>query len=166
MTRLITILLLAAMLPIMASGSMPPPNPPVQLMVMMTQAGMLQDTTNLTAPWRDIVYLDATNGLNVTVGTGTPTYFFRRRPDPVPVTLQWTASPDTNVIGYKIYYGPASHDYRQSVFVGNVTTATLQCVPTPLIVLTATTIGPNGMESDFCPEEVFTPVETKIIRIN
>jgi hypothetical protein len=37
------------------------------------------------------------------------------------VGLGWTASPDAEVIGYRIYSGPASGHYTAGVDVGNVT---------------------------------------------
>ncbi|HEX9047466.1 MAG TPA: fibronectin type III domain-containing protein [Verrucomicrobiae bacterium] len=39
--------------------------------------------------------------------------------------LTWDASPDTNVIGYKVCYGGASGVYTNSVVLGNVTNATI-----------------------------------------
>ena len=41
----------------------------------------------------------------------------------VTANLTWTASPGTNVTGYNLYYGNASHQYSNSISVGNVTTA-------------------------------------------
>jgi hypothetical protein len=41
------------------------------------------------------------------------------------VTLGWQPSADTNVAGYNIYYGTASHVYTNRVSVGNVTAATI-----------------------------------------
>src|SRR6516162_10209636 len=43
----------------------------------------------------------------------------------VSATLSWIASPDPSVVGYTIYYGGASHQYTNSVAVGNVTNATI-----------------------------------------
>ena len=37
------------------------------------------------------------------------------------VPLSWTASTDTNVVGYRIFYGGASQNYTNSLWVGNVT---------------------------------------------
>ena len=39
--------------------------------------------------------------------------------------LSWNPSSDTNVIGYRIYYGPACQSYTNSVTVGNVTNAVI-----------------------------------------
>lgn len=41
------------------------------------------------------------------------------------VNLAWSPSADTNVVGYALYYGPASGTYTQRVDVGNVTGITL-----------------------------------------
>jgi hypothetical protein len=41
------------------------------------------------------------------------------------VSLTWDPSPDTNVIGYKIYYGTASQFYTTNLVVGNVTNTTI-----------------------------------------
>ena len=41
------------------------------------------------------------------------------------VTLTWSPSPDTNAVGYNIYYGGASGDYTNTVFVGGATTVTI-----------------------------------------
>lgn len=41
------------------------------------------------------------------------------------LTLAWNPSSGPNVLGYKIYYGTASHDYDTAVSVGNVTNATV-----------------------------------------
>ena len=41
------------------------------------------------------------------------------------VSLTWDPSPDTNVIGYKIYYGTASQVYTTNLVVGNVTNTTI-----------------------------------------
>jgi hypothetical protein len=57
------------------------------------------------------------------------------RPTPTPgqsssVTLAWdanaaTTDPGTNTVGYRVYIGPSSGDYTQSIDVGNSTTATV-----------------------------------------
>jgi len=41
------------------------------------------------------------------------------------VTLVWTADSDTNVVGYRVYYGVASRVYTNSIDVGDVTNATV-----------------------------------------
>ena len=39
------------------------------------------------------------------------------------VTLEWDPSPDTNIAGYKLYYGAVSRGYTNAINVGNVTRA-------------------------------------------
>jgi Fibronectin type III domain len=43
----------------------------------------------------------------------------------VSATLAWQPSIDPLVVGYKIYYGTASHTYTNAIDVGNVTQATV-----------------------------------------
>ena len=74
------------------------------------------------------------------------------------VMLAWDASPDPQVVGYRIYYGVASGNYTNSAPVGLVTNATL----TGLVVGTkyyfaATAFDSTGIESDFSNETSHTP---------
>jgi hypothetical protein len=41
------------------------------------------------------------------------------------VTLNWNPVPDTDLAGYRVYYGPSSGSYPSSVDVGNTTSATI-----------------------------------------
>src|SRR5436190_18878790 len=41
------------------------------------------------------------------------------------VTLAWDPSPDADVIGYSVYYGPASGTYTNTLSVGMATNATV-----------------------------------------
>jgi len=41
------------------------------------------------------------------------------------VDLAWSPSPDTNVAGYYLYYGPATGSYTQRMDVGNTTITTV-----------------------------------------
>src|SRR5579862_6481567 len=75
------------------------------------------------------------------------------------VTLLWNPSPDTNVIGYNIYYGPGPRSYTNETAVGNVTNLT---IPTGNFVtntpyyFTATAYDAAGDESDFSNEILWT----------
>ena len=69
------------------------------------------------------------------------------------VSLAWDPSPDSTVTGYRIWYGPASATYTNSVTLGNVTNATV----TGLICghryfMAATAFDATGLESDFSNE--------------
>ena len=57
------------------------------------------------------------------------------------VTFGWEPSADTNVVGYNIYYGTASHVYPSKVSFGSVTTATIS----GLVEGTLTTLPPQLM---------------------
>jgi hypothetical protein len=86
--------------------------------------------------------------------------------DPVPVlsapghtvTLAWDRSPDSGVTGYRVYYGPTSRNYTNSIVAGNVTTNTISGLAsgvTYFFAITANTAG--GLESDFSNEIRFVP---------
>lgn len=69
------------------------------------------------------------------------------------VTLAWEPSLDTNVIGYNVYYGVASHTYSNMINVGNVTNTTIPGMVGGIIYYFAVTAYDNfGQESDFSGE--------------
>jgi len=73
------------------------------------------------------------------------------------VTLAWDASPDASVVGYKVYYGPASGSYTNSATVGNVTNATLTgLVNGATYFFAATAFNAQGDESVFSNEATYT----------
>ncbi len=74
------------------------------------------------------------------------------------VPLAWDPSADSNVAGYKIYYGVASHSYTSSINVGHVTSAVVT-VPSgnKTYYFAATTYDASGLESDFSNEATYTP---------
>ncbi|HEX3856321.1 MAG TPA: LamG-like jellyroll fold domain-containing protein [Verrucomicrobiae bacterium] len=83
------------------------------------------------------------------------------RPMPVRATeslsFGWEASTDTNVVGYNIYYGTASHVYTGKVLFGNVTTATISgLVEGTTYYFAATTYDALNQESDFSDEITYT----------
>jgi hypothetical protein len=52
----------------------------------------------------------------VTMTVGTPT---------ASVTASWSANTESDIAGYKVYYGKSSGSYTNSINVGNVTTHTI-----------------------------------------
>ncbi len=75
----------------------------------------------------------------------------------VNVPLTWNASTDTNVVGYKIYYGGASQTYTNSLDVGNVTNAVVPgLVAGTTYYFAATTYTSAGLESKFSNEASYT----------
>ena len=70
--------------------------------------------------------------------------------------LTWIASPGSNVAGYKIYYGPASHDYQNVLDVGLVTSAAISGLGDGSTnYFAATTYDSSGNESAFSNEAIF-----------
>jgi Immunoglobulin domain len=73
------------------------------------------------------------------------------------VTFAWDPSTDTNVVGYNIYYGTASHVYTSKVPFGNVTIATVSgLVEGTTYYFAATTSDALNQESDFSDEISYT----------
>jgi hypothetical protein len=75
------------------------------------------------------------------------------------VTLSWDASPDTNVAGYRIYIGPSSGNYTNSIDVGNLTSGTVPLLAgggTYYFVVSA--YSSEGFESDFSNEVISAPL--------
>jgi hypothetical protein len=73
------------------------------------------------------------------------------------VTLAWDPDTDTNIAGYKIYYGPAAGVYTNTVDVGNVTNATISSLVTGTTYhFAATAYDTSALESDYSNEAIFT----------
>lgn len=69
------------------------------------------------------------------------------------VTLAWDASPDETVVGYRIYWGPATGNYTNSLTLSNVLTATLTNLTAgATYYLAATAFDAEGLESVFSNE--------------
>jgi class 3 adenylate cyclase len=73
------------------------------------------------------------------------------------VTLAWDPSPDASVVAYKVYYGPTSRSYTNSIQVGNVTNASIAgLIAGATYYFGATALDSSGLESDFSNETLFT----------
>lgn len=73
------------------------------------------------------------------------------------VTLAWNSSPSSDVVGYNLYYGPASGQYTNKVNVNNKTTNTISGLiqgATYYFVVSAYTLA--GVESDPSGEIAYT----------
>ena len=69
------------------------------------------------------------------------------------VILEWSPSPDTNVVGCNIYYGGASGDYTNMVNAGYVTNATISgLVAGVTYYFAATAYDAFGQESAYSTE--------------
>ena len=75
------------------------------------------------------------------------------------LNLVWNPSTSTNIAGYRIYYGPASRIYTNTLTVGNVTNATISNLITgSTYYFTATAYDTANLESDFSNEVGYTNV--------
>ena len=81
------------------------------------------------------------------------------------VTLAWDASPDATVTGYRIYLGPSTGNYTNSIAVGNTLTATLtNLLQGTRYYFAATAYDNSGVESVFSNEVNYQiPVTTNTI---
>src|SRR5687767_5596936 len=69
------------------------------------------------------------------------------------LTLAWDRNPETNVTGYKLYWGAASGTYTNGVNVGNVTTTSVSNLAQGITYRFAlTACNAQGLESDFSAE--------------
>jgi len=74
------------------------------------------------------------------------------------VTLAWDPSSSANVAGYRVYYGPSSGNYTNSVIVGNVTTNMVSgLVASVTYFFAVTAISLDGQESLLSNEISFVP---------
>src|ERR1039457_4522439 len=72
------------------------------------------------------------------------------------VTLTWSPSPNTNVAGYKVYYGGGSRAYTNTVTLGNVTNLTISgLTESATYYVGATTVDASGHESAFSNEAIY-----------
>ena len=77
------------------------------------------------------------------------------------VSLSWNPSQSTNVLGYKIYYGTASHVYATNVAVGNVTNITITELAVGIpYYFAATSYDSAGDESTFSNEASYDVTNT------
>jgi hypothetical protein len=77
------------------------------------------------------------------------------------VTLAWNPSPDSNVTGYRLYYGTASHNYTNTVPADLSATATVAGLAEgATYVFAVTAINNLGMESDYSNEISYTVPST------
>jgi hypothetical protein len=69
------------------------------------------------------------------------------------VILAWQPSSDPNAVGYRIYYGTASGNYTEKVYVGNLTGVTIDGLADGVTYyFAATTFNAQNQESGFSNE--------------
>ncbi len=83
------------------------------------------------------------------------------------VTLQWDANTETDLAGYKLYYGTAPGVYGSPIVVGKVTTYTLTGVAPGTYYFAVTAYNNTGVESGFSNEVTTTiPATTSACDLN
>ena len=74
------------------------------------------------------------------------------------VTLAWDPNTESNLSGYKVYYGFETGNYEYSIDVGDTTSYQVAgLVENQTIYFVATAYDVNGNESEYSKEVVFTP---------
>jgi hypothetical protein len=76
------------------------------------------------------------------------------------VTLAWDANTETDLKGYKVYYGSASGSYSETIDVGNVTTYTVPNLEVGIYFFAVTAYNASGLESGFS-NEVFKVIPSQ-----
>ena len=72
-------------------------------------------------------------------------------------TLQWSASSDSRVAGYRVYWGTASRNYQQSLGAGAVTSKVVGDLPSGRTYYFAVTAyDSSGAESAYSAEATKT----------
>lgn len=72
---------------------------------------------------------------------------------PPALVCGWTHSPSTNVVAYRVYWGPSTRLYTNSIQVAYVTSATITNVfRNTWYWVSATAVDDNGLESDYSNE--------------
>ena len=73
------------------------------------------------------------------------------------VSLAWDPNPETDIAGYRLYYGTEPGVYSAPVDVGNVVTGVVPGLsPGTLYYFAATAYNTSGLESDFSDEISYT----------
>ncbi len=73
------------------------------------------------------------------------------------LNVTWNASGDTNVLGYKVYYGTVSQQYSNVVVAGNATSTLISGIkPGNTYYFAATSYNAAGWESTYSPQISYT----------
>ncbi len=68
------------------------------------------------------------------------------------VTLQWDPNPETDVVGYRVYYGTASRTYSSPIPLGLQTSYTVTGLAAGTYYFAVTAFNSEGLESAFSNE--------------
>ncbi|MFB3924900.1 MAG: malectin domain-containing carbohydrate-binding protein [Syntrophales bacterium] len=73
------------------------------------------------------------------------------------VTLAWDANSESDLAGYKVYYGTSSRNYSSRIDVGNWTGCTISGLSAgSTYYFAATAYDTGGLESEYCAEVSYT----------
>jgi hypothetical protein len=73
------------------------------------------------------------------------------------LNVNWNSAPDTNVVGYNLYYGTVSQQYTNVIDAGNATNTTIcGVVPGTTYYFAATSYTSSGWESTYSAEISYT----------
>src|ERR1700722_17496006 len=73
------------------------------------------------------------------------------------LNIMWNQSSDTNVQGYKVYYGTVSQQYTNVIVAGNETNITVSAVQAgTTYYFAATSYNAAGWQSAYSPEIAYT----------
>src|SRR6185503_1851054 len=79
-------------------------------------------------------------------------------------TLAWNANTETNIAGYKLYYGVASRTYTNVTTLGNVTTASVaNLVEGRNYYFAITAYDSLGLESDYSTEAILDNIKPLVV---
>jgi hypothetical protein len=85
----------------------------------------------------------------------------------ISLNLVWNASSDTNVVGYKVYYGTVSEQYTDVIVAGNVTNALISGIESgKTYYFAATSYNAAGWESSYSPEISYTAPVINLAQIS
>src|SRR4051812_48223353 len=73
------------------------------------------------------------------------------------LTVAWDASISANVVGYKVYYGPASRNYTNSVSTSATSLSISNLIDGQMYYFAATAYDTFGVESDYSSETNYVP---------
>lgn len=68
------------------------------------------------------------------------------------VTISWDANTESDLAGYKVYYGTVTGTYGSPTILGKQTTYTLTGLPTGTYYIAITAFNTSGLESGFSNE--------------
>src|SRR5688572_1051403 len=68
------------------------------------------------------------------------------------VTLAWDANSETNLVGYKLYFGTSSRQYTNVSNLGNVLSTSVTLLEGSTYYFAVTAVNALGIESDYSAE--------------